>query len=317
MKLLCTITLLLLAVLTSPAQQVFVDPTSVTLTKQQNVTIIVTAAVVGAYEYGNTGRTTPPIHVSVGTVKATYYFAIGTSMSELGVVTGITASSVATGTLDAGTYQVASDATVATQVTVILWGESSGGGLTLSDVTLAYENANATDQSNFQSLITSLVQSQLTTMQNQIDSQQTQLATLQQLTSALQSTLSSLIQSQSNTQSQTDAQQAQLATIQAALANQQAAITALQQSLADHQTQYSNLSDSLTTLTTRVTTLESRSTSTASSSKKSDSTWTWLGLGLGGAGVLGSVAHFFIGNDGDTGDTSSTDALVFPEGSEK
>lgn len=270
------------------AQQALVNPSSVTLTQPGTVTVIISGQLVGACEYGNTGRTTPPVHVTVGTVQATYSSAIGTSMAELGVVTGLIASSVSTGTLDAGTYQVTSDATVPVQITVILWGESatSGSGTSaLNELTLSFDSATDADKAAFQALIVSLVQQQLDTLQARIDNQQSQ----------IDSILSQLADLQDSNASEHADLQNQIDNLQATVESQQSAIASLQESLSTSQSQYSELSDTLNSLTSRVDSVSS----TAGRSSKSDDTLSKIGIGLGAAGVIGSVVNFFIG-DGNT-----------------
>lgn len=261
--------LLALTIARGWTQQALVNPTSVTLTQPGTVTVIITGQLVGAWEYGNTGRTTPPIHVTVGTVQATYSSAIGTSMAELGVVTGIMASSVSTGTLGTGTYQVVSDSTVPIQITVILWNESADGDsgtIALSDVTLSYESASEQDKAAFQALIVSLVQQQLSALQGQITTQQSQIAALQDSGSG-------------NT----------------------SAISSLQEQLGSMQTRFDALLGEFDTVSTRMSRLETQlaginatngtNGSNEPNDKNNDNTVTYIGVGLGAAGVVGAVMN--------------------------
>lgn len=302
MKLFCLLFLFVLTITSGWAQQALVNPTSVTLTQPGPVTVIITGQVTAACEYGNTGRTTPPIHVSVGTVQATYSFALGTSMAELGVVTNLMSSSVATGTLDAGTYSVTSDATVTVQITVILWNESATSGSAtnpLSDLTLAYGSATDADKAAFKTLIVSLVQQQLDTLQAQINTQQSQINSILSQLTTLQN---------ANTSQHADLQN-QIDTLQATVESQYNSITSLQQSLATSQTQYSQLSDTLTSLTTRVNSVSSGT----SGSGKSDDTLTDLGIGLGAAGVIGGIVNFFTGDGHADNSSAADDVLYTPE----
>ncbi len=295
MKFIHTLILLLFTVMSSWAQQVSINPSSVTLTKQGTVTIIVSGQLVAAYEYGNTGRTTPPVHVTVGTVQATYSFATGTSMSELGIVSGLISSSAGTGILNAGTYSVASDATVPVQITVILWNESAGSqGINLSEIELVYNSASAADQAAFQAFIVSLVQQQLSNLQSQITTQQNQIAELQQSSSENSS-----------------------------------AISMLQENLGTLIANFDSLYSSLGTINSRLDALEAQlanitvtngqngsNGSNGSNGRNADTTLTYIGVGLGAAGFIGSVVNFFTGG-GNSDDTSSSDAPGSQEGSEK
>lgn len=184
MKSRLSLCLLLLALATSQAQQVYVNPSSVTLTQQGTVSVIVT-------DNASTSKTDT---ATVGSIQAIYYNNIAYWAANQGP-NQIAASGVSTGVLDAGTYTVTVNGNPQ-QVTVILWNESTGQGLAISQVELAYNAASATDQTNFQSFIASLVQEQLTSLQSQItalqDSDANQNASLSSLTSsynALQSQL--------------------------------------------------------------------------------------------------------------------------------
>lgn len=339
MKFIHAFSLLLLSILGAQAQQVFVNPTSVTLTKQEPVTIIVT---------DNKHSSMGGSYATVGTLTATYTNAVSGYASNQGF-NYITASSASTGTLNAGTYTITTYNTPL-QVTVILWGESTSSSFAIQDIALAYNSASTSDQAAFQSFITSLIQTQLTSMQSEINSQQSQLTTLQQLTAQQQSTISSLQQSQSAMQSQINSilgqittlqqsdtqqqsaitglqqslstlqsqystQQSQITTLQDTVATQQTSIAALQQSLSTAHDQYTQLSDNLTTLTDRVSALESRSTGNSSTTvSKSEDDLMPVALGLGAAGVIGSVINFFTQGESDN---SENPILAIQAGSEK
>ncbi len=278
------ITSLLLLFAWSPtqAQLAYVNPSSITLTQTGAVTVIVTGQLTAAYEYGNTGRTTPPIHVTAGTVQVTYYSAIGTSMSELGVVTGLSASSVATGTLNAGTYAVTSDATVSVQITVILWNENTGGqGISLSDIELAYSSASSTDQAAFRLFIASLMHDQLAGLQSQIDSQQAQLTALQQSDSQQSAAIAALQTSLANLQSQYDQ-----------LANQ--LIASLAQ-LSDRIDQHDK---TLATLAAEIAELQKKLASgTTAQPEKSSDDLAKAGAGLGAAGLASLFGYIMADSD--------------------
>lgn len=299
MKLFLLLSLFVLTIASGWAQQALVNPSSVTLTQPGAVTVIISGPITAACEYGNTGRTTPPIHVTVGTVQTTYSFALGTSMAELGVVTNLISSSVSTGSLDAGTYPVVSDATTSVQITVILWNESATSGSTtnpLSELTLAYGSATDADKAAFQALIVSLVQQQLDTLQSKITAQQNQIDSILNQIAALQESNTS---EHASLQSQVDA-------LQGTVESQQSTITSLQNTLSTTRDQYSQLSDTLTSLTARI----DSTSSTASSSTKSDDNLTKIGVGLGAAAVVGSVVNFFTG-DGHNDNPAVTDEVLF------
>jgi prefoldin subunit 5 len=267
MKLISTVVFFLLAAVASHAQQALVNPTSVTLTQPGTVTVIITGQLVGACEYGNTGRTTPPIHVSVGAVQVTYSSAIGTSMAELGVVTGITASSVATGTLDSGTYTVASDSTVPIQITVILWNESGNPqGISLSDIELTYSSASAIDQAAFQAFIASLVQQQLASLQAQITDHENRITALEGSGDEHSSEINQL--------------QEELGTLQG--------------NLAQLQNDYDSLDSRVTALEQQLANLSVTNGTNGADGKdgrNADDTLTYVGMGLGGAGVVGAIMN--------------------------
>lgn len=304
MKPLLILSLLVVTIVRGWTQQVFVNPTAVTLTRPGSVTVIVTAKIIGhnvsfdAY-----------YNATVGTVKATYYHAIyaneGTSVGSW-----IEASAVASGTLDAGTYPLTIEtnqdgwdnpspdpAQYPRQITVILWNESAeGGGMALNDLTLAYQSATDADKAAFQSLIVSLVQQQLDTLQARIDAQQNQINSILDQLAALQA---------SNASQNADLQ-SQIDTLHDTVESQHNSITSLQQSLATMQSQYTQLSDHVASLTTPV-----HSTATTTNrSEKSDNTLATVSVALGAAGVIGSVVNFFTG-DGHNDNSAATDEVLF------
>ncbi len=305
MKSLLILSLLALTIAHGWTQQVFVDPTTVTLTKPGSVTVIVTAKIIGhnvsfdAY-----------YNATVGTIKATYYHAIyaneGTSVGSW-----IEASAVASGTLDAGTYPLTLESNqdgwdnpnpdpeqYPRQITVILWNENAegGGSITLNDLTLTYQSATEEDKRAFQALIVSLVQQQLDTLQARIDAQQDQIDSILNQLAALQALNAS---QNAGLQSQIDAL---LDTIE----SQRNSITSLQQSLATMQSQYSQLSDHVASLTTPV----HSTATTTNGSGQSDDTLTNVSVGLGAAAVIGSVVNFFTG-DGHNDNSAATDEVLF------
>lgn len=191
MKFLFTLIFLAVATTGGLAQEAFVNPASVILSQQGTVTVVVT---------DNKGSSSGGSYATVGTLTATYTNAVGGYASNQGP-NYISASSATTGTLNAGTYQVTTYNSPQ-QVTVILWNESSEQGLEISQVELAYNAANSTDQANFQSFIVSLVQEQLTALQSQITALQNSDANQTANLNALNSQLSALTSSYSALQSQ-------------------------------------------------------------------------------------------------------------------
>lgn len=159
MKFTHTLVLLLLTVASSLAQEVFINPTSVTLTQQGAVTVIVTdnSSIAGADT------------VTVGSIQATNLPVSTTSNTSSSVTI---ANGAANGTLDAGNYPVTIDGNPQ-QVTVILWNEpSSSGGLSISQVQLVNTSGNTVDQISFQAFVASQTQQQIGVLQIQIASMQ-------------------------------------------------------------------------------------------------------------------------------------------------
>ncbi len=191
MKFYSVIALLLVSIVTGFSQEALVNPTSVTLSQQGAVTVIVT---------DNKGSSSGGSYATVGTLTATYTNAVSGYAANQGF-NYITASSATTGNLNAGTYPVTTTNSPQ-QVTVILWNESTNQGFEISQVELAYNSASSTDQSNFQSFIVSLVQEQLAVLQSQITALQDSDANQNTSLSALSSQLSSLTSSYNALQSQ-------------------------------------------------------------------------------------------------------------------
>lgn len=268
---------LLLFVLTTAhgwSQRVFVDPTSVTLTKPGSVTVIVTAKIIGhnvsfdAY-----------LNATVGTIKATYYHAIyandGTSVGSW-----MEASAVASGTLEAGTYPLSIEtnqdgwdnpnpdpATFPRQITIILWNESAGGGSsTLNDLTLSFASATDADKAAFQTLIVSLVQQQLSALQGQITTQQNQITALQESDSGNASTISFL--------------QEQLGSMQASFDSLLGEFDAVKSRMDQLETQLAGMS-----------TTNGVNGTDGTNGKDSDNTMAYVGAGLGAAGVIGAIMN--------------------------
>ena len=306
MKPLLILSLFVLTVARGWTQQVFVDPTTVTLTKPGSVTVIVTAKIIGHNVSFDAYYT-----ATVGTIKATYYHAIyaneGTSVGSW-----IEASAVASGTLDAGTYPLTIETNqdgwnnpspdpeqYPRQITVILWNENAEGGsgsITLNDLTLTYQSATEEDKQAFQTLIVSLVQQQLDTLQARIDAQQNQINSILEQLAALQA----------SSDSQNADLQSQIDTLHDTVESQHNSITSLQQSFATMQSQYSQLSDHVASLTTPV----HSTATTTNGSDQSDDTLTNVSVGLGAAAVIGSVVNFFTG-DGHTNNPAATDEVLF------
>jgi uncharacterized protein YlxW (UPF0749 family) len=243
-------------------QQVLINPTSVTLTRQGSVTVIVTAKILGhdvtfdAY-----------LNATVGTIKATYFHAIYTN-SGTAVGSWMEASAVASGTLEAGTYPLTIETNqdgwdapnpdpvqFPRQITVILWNENAegGGSITLNDLTLTYQSATEQDKAAFQTLIVSLVQQKLDALQGQIMAQQNQINALEQLVADQQSAFAGMQNSQTAMQGQINLILGQLAALQTSDGSQQTAINDLQQSHAQLQAQYNNLQNQTAALQNTVT----------------------------------------------------------------
>lgn len=140
MKFITLLTILLVTVSSSFAQEVFINPTSITLTQQGSVTVIVTNAT----------------STDIGTVT------VGDIQVSNGAVNG---------TFDAGTYTVSIEGNPQ-QVTVVLWNEPSNGGVSLSHVELISTSATTADQISFQALVASQAQQQIAVLQIQIASLQ-------------------------------------------------------------------------------------------------------------------------------------------------
>ena len=277
MKTLFTSILLIFTVTSGFAQEVFVNPTSVTLTKQGTVTIVVT---------DNKGSSGGGSRATIGTLTATYTNAVSGYASNQGY-NYITASSASTGTLDAGTYTVTTYNTPQ-QVTVILWEESASQGFVISQVELAYNSASTTDQAAFQAFISTLMQQQLAALQGQIDSQQNQITALQQSDSQQSSGISALQQQ----------------------------LTSLQSSYDQLGSQFSSLQSSLQTLQTQVSAIPAPSVSAGTSEKKTDDSLIYAGVGLGAAGVVGAIVNFFT-KDASADSPAQTDDVIIQEGGEK
>lgn len=156
MKFISALVCYLVTVMGCLAQQAFVNPTSVTLTRQGAVTIIVTDTV-----------PTSSYTVTIDSIVAASSAASWTSAdgNSIGV-----SNSAANGTLDAGTYPVTTDGSPK-QVTVVLWNEpSSNGGLSVSQTQLVETSATTADQVSFQAFITTQAQQQIAVLQIQIAS---------------------------------------------------------------------------------------------------------------------------------------------------
>ena len=215
-------------------QQVLINPTSVTLTRQGSVTVIVTAKILG-----HDVTFDAFLNATVGSIKATYFHAIYTN-SGTAVGSWMEASAVASGTLEAGTYPLTIETNqdgwdtpnpdpvqFPRQITVILWNENAEGGsgnITLNDLTLTYQSAIDQDKAAFQTLIVSLIQQQLDALQGQITAQQNRISQLDQLVADQQSALTGMQNSQTAMQGQINLILGQLAALQTPDGSQQAAI---------------------------------------------------------------------------------------------
>lgn len=270
MKFISTILLLFLAVVSGFAQEVFVNPTSVTLTKDGVVTIIDTDL---------KGSSDGSSYATIGTLTATYSDYVSGYASNEGFIY-IGASSANTGTLSAGTYSITTYNSPK-QVTVILWNESSSGGFSINDVELAYNSASTTDQAAFQAFISTLMQQQLAGLQSQITSQQSQITALQQSDSQQSSDIAALQQQVASLQSSYDQLASELSTVQS----------------------------SLQSLQTQVSGITITNGSNGTNGKNSDNTFAYVGVGLGAAGVVAGVVNFFI-KDAGSDPTSSNDVVM-------
>lgn len=255
MKLFTTGFLLLLALATSQAQLVYVNPSSITLTKQGVVSVIVT----------DNASTTTADTVTVGAIQATYYNGIAYWAANQGPNV-IAASGVSTGTLDAGTYSVTITGNPK-QVTVILWNEDQGSStITLQDIELAYNSASSTDQAVFQAFIATLVQQQLASLQTQITDHENRITALEGTGDEHSSEINQL-------QEELGTLQGNLSQLQNSYDSLDSRVTALEQQLA-------NLSVSNGT-----------NGSDGKNGRNADDTLAYVGMGLGGAGVVGAIIN--------------------------
>lgn len=269
--------LLVLTIASGWAQQALVNPTSVTLTHPGAVTVLVTGKTT-VMTFGGSSMPRSYVQATVGTITAIYDQTLYTS--SVPAVMFITGSSVATGTLDAGTYSVNVERDARPdianpdpidsnpyQITVILWNESTeGSGIALNTLTLSYQSATDADKAAFQALIVSLVQQQLSALQGQITAQQNQIAALQDSGAANTSTIHSLQEQLASMQSNFNTLLGQFDTVNARLAQ----------------------------LETRLAGLNAPNGATSTSETEnntSDKTTTYIGIGLGAAGVVGALIN--------------------------
>lgn len=155
MKLIPILSLFLLAIVSSPAQQVFINPASVTLTRQGAVTVIVSDPI----------SSSDTDTAAVGGIQASS--SLGSYSSSQGASVTLS-NGAASGTLDAGTYPVEINGNPQ-QVTVILWNEPSNG-VSVSQVELVNTSATTADQIWFQAFVASQAQQQIAVLHIQIDS---------------------------------------------------------------------------------------------------------------------------------------------------
>ncbi len=155
MKHIPILALILLSATSCFAQQVFTNPTSVTLTRQGAVTVIVSDPV-----------SSPDMDTAaIGGIQASN--SLGSYSSSQGASVTMT-NGAASGTLDAGTYPVEINGNPQ-QVTVILWNEPSNG-ISVSQVELVNTSATTADQIWFQAFVASQAQQQMAVLHIQIDS---------------------------------------------------------------------------------------------------------------------------------------------------